>query len=212
MSGIDAQQLLDDLDAELRGRAASWGKNTAGQVEIGLFADDAAFARELSDRYGDRVDLRVGSFAFPLADPLPTSRCPSLDVAVQPTGLTIEVTSPGRPLSRSGADVRSIALEAILTNTSDQLIEFSSGAAIGHLLDADGAVVADAGQMGIPAVGVPVRIEPGESAMLPVITSTSSCDPAYGYVVPAGDYTLVASVYRGPDQYLVSTPLPVAVN
>ena len=212
VSGVDAQELLDELDAELRSRAASWGKNTAGQVEIGLFADDEAFAQELTDRYGDRVKLQVGSFAFPMPDPLPNSRCESLDNTSEQPGLTIEVTTPGRALGRSGGDVRIISLEAVLTNTSDQLIEFSSGAAIGYLLDASSTVVADSGQVEIPAVGIPVRIEPGESAVLPVVVSTSSCNPADGYVVPAGDYNLVATVYRGPDQQLLSTPLPVEVS
>lgn len=212
VSGVDAQQLLDDLDPELRNRAASWGKNTAGQVEIGLFADDQAFAQELADRYGNRVKMQLGAFQFPLPDPLPDSRCASLEEGVEQAGLTIEVTSPDRTLARIGDDVRSVTLEAVLTNTGDQLIEFSSGAAIGYLLDADGTVVADSGQMGIGDVGIPVRIEPGESTVLPVIMSTSSCDPGYGYVVPAGDYSLVASVYRAPDQQLLSTPLPVEVK
>jgi len=211
-SGVDAQQLLDDLDAELRSRAASWGKNTAGQVEIGLFADDEAFAQELADRYGDRVKLQLGAFPFPMPDPLPNSRCASLEEGIEQPGLTIEVTSPDRTLARSGDDVRSVALEAVLTNTSDQLIEFDSGAAVGYLLDADGTVVGDSGQLLLPAVGVPVRIEPGESTVLPVNASTSSCDPAYGYVVPAGDYNLVASVYRAPDQQLLSAPLAVEVR
>ena len=211
-SGVDAQQLLDGLDAELRNRAASWGKNTAGQVEIGLFADDEAFAQELADRYGDHIKLQLGAFPFPMPDPLPNSRCASLEKGIEQAGLTIEVTSPGRPLARSGGDVRSTTLDAVLTNTSDQLIEFDSGAAIGYLLDADGTVVADAGQIEVPAEGVLVRIEPGESTVLPVIMSTSSCDPGYGYVVPAGDYNLVASVYRAPDQQLLSTPLPVEVR
>jgi len=211
-SGESAQALLDELQPELNGRAASWGKDTAGHVEIGLFADDEAFAAELIERYGERVEVRVGAFEYPLPDPLPASTCPSLESTTERADLDIVAVAPTLPLQRSGGDVRSIALVVELTNTGDGRVEFGSGAALGYLVNNAGDVVAGPGQLGIPSVGLSIDVGPGESSTFPVVLSTASCDPRAGYVVPAGDYQLIAVVSQGVDASLRSSPIDVLVE
>ena len=212
LSGEAAQQLLADLEPELKGRAFSRGKNTAGQVEIGLFADEQAFAQDLMIRFGNRIRLQVGAFPYPMPDPPGSTRCPSIDDAVERGDLAITVPPPGHPLTRAGGDVRNIGLDITVTNISGHLIEFSSGVATGYLVDQTGRVVADSGQLVIPAVDEIIRIGPGESTTLAMVASTSSCDPGIGYVVPAGSYTLIALVDEGINRQLRSAPLAVEVT
>ena len=67
------------------------------------------------------------------------------------------------------------------TNVGDVPISFGSGTARGTILDDDGRVVGASDHLGLPAVGIGVELEPGESSELPLAVTTASWDPALGY-------------------------------
>jgi hypothetical protein len=62
-------------------------------------------------------------------------------------------------------------------------------------------VILDDDNNGVPAanpavadVGLAVDLDPGESTKLRLLVSSSSCDPQHGYLVPPGDYQLIAEI------------------
>jgi hypothetical protein len=210
MNERDTMTLTGQLQRELASRPVSIGAGW-GAVDVGLRPADLDLAAELVDTWGERVDVSVGSFPYPMPDPLPGSECePPADDPL-PAGLVITIVPRTGPL-RSDDDVNQMQVE--LRNEGAERITFSTGAVMAHLLDQDGSAVSDVAHVVLPLLPAQVDIEPGSSTTLALAGSLNSCDPALGYRVPPGHYQLVATVERSTGTELVSMrsgPLPVDV-
>lgn len=184
-------ELADALVDELSGRFLSIGRGTDA-VEIVLAPDEEPLASELLSRYGDRVNLSVGRLAYPLDDA--SSVCPDAPERRSQPDLGIEIVEPDGPVSASG--VQSLQLSVRLMNISQSPISFSSGTAIGTITDLAGNVVSSGATSELTGEEIPIKLGPGESTDLALFASMASCDPALGYVLPPGDYVVVAEVVR----------------
>ena len=209
VSGGVAQAVEATLAKELEGRFLSIGR-AGGSIEVVLAADEEGLADDLLSRYGDAVHVRVGALAFPLEDA--EAVCDDPDPSTDVPGLRIEVVAPAEPISAAG--VTPLQLHVELTNDGDIPIQFDSGTAVGTILDLSGKVVSASGTILIADVGFGVDLGPGASTELPLMVSTASCDPELGYVLPPGEYQLVAAVQHsdGDTTTLHSPPVPIVVG
>jgi hypothetical protein len=183
--------LADELAIELSGRFLSIGKGTDA-VEIVLAPDEEVLASELLNRYGNQVDLSVGRLKYPLSDA--SSVCPDAPERQSQPDLGIAVIEPGRPIRATG--VQSLELSVRLTNVSESPIAFSSGAAVGTITDLSGKVVSSGATGGLALEEIPVELASDESEDLPLYASMASCDPELGYLLPPGEYLIIAEVVR----------------
>ncbi|MEM7323792.1 MAG: hypothetical protein AAF531_11960 [Actinomycetota bacterium] len=149
-------------------------------------------ATELQERYGDQIALSVGRLSFPLEGA--SSVCPPEPTVQSQLDLGIAVVEPLGPISASG--IENLQLSVELTNVSENPIGFSTGAAVGTIFDLSGKVVSDGATTDLTLEEIPVSLGAGESIELPLYASMASCDPAIGYVLPPGDYLIVAEVVR----------------
>lgn len=189
ISGQAAQALEATLVAELRGRFLSIGRGSSGVVDVAVRADEMELARELEERYGDAVNLRVGALAYPIESA--DNVCPDPPAERNLDGLLIEVVDPSEPIVPD--EWASLALTVTLTNVGSEPIQFSSGVARGVVLGDDGSV-ANADVLERPAVEEWIDLEPGASTDLPLSVSAVSCDPELGYRLPPGEYDVVGVV------------------
>lgn len=191
----DLRRIREEIERTLRQRQAETGRLILGSigdgkavVSVHLRADQEQVASELAARYGNAVQLRVGSFSFPDRRP----RRPGPPAAPAPQ----EQAFPGLEMS---VEVDQEVLQAgddghgrlMLRNTGTERIgPLDSGQPLaGSLLNSSLEVVG--GYSGwIAGVGRIIDLAPGESASLPVIFGTASTREELGYILPPGQYWL----------------------
>ncbi len=205
INGSEAQALQTQLTRELAGKFFSVVIGASG-VAVVLAADQEAVADDLDARFGGAIDLTVGALRYPIETAI--DACTDLPAPDVMAGLAIEPEAPDGPIDASGAPAASLTVR--LTNTGTSPIRFGSGAAVGVLLDANGNVV-NANVGAINGVGTEVDLSPDASLDLSLLVSTASCRPALGYMLPTGDYQLVALV-QADTRTLTSEPVAVAVS
>ena len=208
VSGSDSEAIQAQLVEELEGRYLSIGLGMDG-LAVTLAADEAELAADLQARYGDAINLYLGVLAYPLDRA--TSVCTDPPAESELPGLSITIEPPGVPIAAAGAQPADLTVT--VTNTGDAPIRFSSGTAIGTLLDSNGRVV-NSNQIAVADVGIEVDLQPGASTDLPLLVTTASCDPALGYIVPPGEYRLITEILHanGDLTYLSSQPAAITVG
>ena len=209
ISGEVASALQAHLVAQYSGRFASVGRSM-GAVEVVLAADQEALAADLAAQYGDAVDLTIGALAYPLDDAV--DACTELQDTVDVPGLRFEVLSPNGPLYAVG--VGGPQLTAELTNDGTDRIHFDSDdSGVATLLDAAGRVVS-AHVFARAGMGSTVDLAPGASVEVPLTVSTASCRADLGYVLPPGEYQLIAELVHiaGAVSSVRSAPISVTVG
>jgi hypothetical protein len=163
-----------------------------GKLQLTLGADQESLAATLLERFGDAVNLKVGSFAFPM----PTD------------------SAAGPPLPRP--DVLPILLEGVDVSLSDSVIvtsgrvahgslEFSNHGAVEMTLDTNGVVTARildpstlevvggfVGAQTMPLVRF--LMAPGETVTVPLLVGAASFKRGLGYIVPPGEWMMDAVV------------------
>jgi hypothetical protein len=210
LPGEASQALSAALTAELAGRFLSISQG-GGPVQITLPATEEALAGELVDRYGDAVELTVGVLPYPIERA--SAVCDDPGGIDPPAGLELAVVPPSAPLVLGG--VQPSSFEVALANVGNSPIQFLTGTAIGTILDTNGNVVGSSANIALADVGVSVDLAPGATTTLPGVVGTASCDPRLGYVLPPGDYLLVATVSSndGSTHTQLRTPAqPIAVG
>jgi hypothetical protein len=203
-----ADALTVRLGDELRSTGGGGYGRTLGGATVILPANALAKAADLKARYGDAIKLTVGMFPYPLAGA--EARCEELPATEVIDGLKITISDPGAPVAGNafGAETQ---LTVEVHNTGTAPVRVGGGTAAGSILDAHGKVVS-----AVPPhddmAAVPIVIDPGGSAELPVNVTIASCDPALGYVVPPGEYMLVATLDDADRGALRSEPLTITVG
>lgn len=176
------------------------------RVDLRAYAEDDA--RQLVERYGDAVEVRVGSLRYPPdpgeGRPAPvTSREPLLDEDVE--------VRLARPLVvRSGYDLHS-ELFVINRSTAPLVIE-NNGTQFGRVLDpATGEVVGGfSGARILPLVRF--TASPGESVTVPLVVGTASFKRSLGYAVPPGDWAVEVTLDLGTNRRRRAPLLPLRIT
>ncbi|MEM7275114.1 MAG: hypothetical protein AAF547_18680 [Actinomycetota bacterium] len=203
-------ELADSLVQELDGRFLSIGAGVDG-VEVVLAPDEEALAAELLARHGEEVVLSVGRLRYPLAEA--ANVCPEPPAERSDPDLSVAVVPPTGSISASG--IESLELGVAVTNVGEGPLAFTTGSALGTILDPSGNVVSHGATAGLALPGLPVDLAPGDSIELPLYASMASCDPEIGFMLPPGDYLIVAEVVRSGDGKVVriqSAPEPIRIG
>jgi hypothetical protein len=163
---------------------------------IGLAPWAAATAGELHRQFGDNIDLRVGALPYP-PDPQPRPRsatAPPPDL-LDPRDVTAELDGPA--VVRSGRTLRHSLLVRNLSGRELQIATNGSVAAV--VVDPRTGEVVGAYPVRQTAVLVIFRVPAGATEPIPLMIDTASCTPRLGYVVPAGEWGIQATLTLGPD-------------
>jgi len=156
----------------------------------------AATARDLHERFGDRVDLTVGALPYP---PGRTPSQPRVPVPGQQAELLnpaeVRVDLAGPAAVRSGHTLRHGLLLHNLTGA--ELVVATNGQVTATVVDpGSGEVVGGfSGAQTLPLITF--RVVPGETERIPLLIGTASFRPALGYAVPAGQWGIQADLTFG---------------
>jgi hypothetical protein len=184
-----------------------------GRLYVKLGASHEELAAELRDRYGDAIDLTVGSLHFP-------------DMAVlQPDGSSKQSTKPKRPpllpldefqvsipqgLSvRSGETVTS-ALRVHYRGSDEVAIATGSGL-IAHFVDPETQEEVGGYSGAVPAVARFVPIVPGGTADISLLIAAESAVVRLGYAIPPGRWEIVTTLSMGHRGSFRTPPLSINV-
>ena len=119
-------------DVMSRSNGAFYGVavSPAGRVRIDFFADQRLLADELVSRYGSRVDVRLGAFAYPdmnrrsSVDPGPDRPCPTIPTP-GPSNASLKWSAAPRVLRiHSGGDM---TVKVSFTNVRAKVVRYDSG-------------------------------------------------------------------------------------
>jgi hypothetical protein len=171
------------------------GRRPDGKERATLRADQEQVAEGLVRRFGDRIELKVGLFDYPL-DPSETSLCPG--------PMTLFNSTPGLSASlklrtktvRSGQDFDGTAT---ITNTSEHTISFEGAdPVVATILRHGSSEVVGIFDGEVAGIGMSAVLLPGQSQGLKLMGGTASCDPSIGFALPPGLYDVVTQVL-GPE-------------
>lgn len=191
-----------------RGSFKSWGVGQ-GVVNVGLKANRASLAQELSHRYGASVDITVGSFHFPDMTPaFPRIPRPADESPILPADL-VSVSLPSGLSVHSGDDLMSALL--IRNNTSDELVIETNGQVTGRVLDPATSEEVGGFWGAQPMPLVPFRVPSNGLTEIPLLIGTTSFVERLGYAVPPGDWLLDAGIRMRDHGGFRTPPLPFSV-
>ncbi len=167
----------------------------ASAVNVTVTADGEAFAADLIAAYGAAVEVQVGLLPYPMPAELAASTevvaaC-AADIA-GPTGMDGLVAEPSLG---SGAVVAGEATEGrvVFTNTGTSDVSFETGDPLVGVVVLPGTTEVVGTYSGnIAGVGAGGVLAPGETLEVALLVGTASCIPANGYVLPPGEYEVIA--------------------
>ena len=180
---------------------------------IGLAPWGAATAGELHRQFGDDVELTVGALPYP-AGAQPRSRpvTAPLPGLLDSREVTVELDGPA--MVRSGHTLRHSLLVRNLSGRDLQIA--TNGQVTAVVVDPQtGEVVGGfSGAQALPLVIF--RVAAGATEPIPLLIGTASVTPRLGYVVPAGEWGIQATLTLGPhprDSRCRRTPiLPLTIT
>src|SRR5215469_9969548 len=163
---------------------------------IGLAPWAATVAEELHRRFGDDVELTVGALPYP-----PGARPRRESAATPPPDLldsreiTVELDGPA--VVRSGHTLRHSLL---LHNLSGRELQIATnGQVTAAVVDLQTGEVVGGFSGWQTAPLVIFRVAAGATERIPLLVGTASATPRLGYVVPAGEWGIQATLTLGPD-------------
>jgi hypothetical protein len=190
-------RLLDQQPGALTGYPQpDWdeGRTPPFLIRLAPWAADAA--EELHRQFGDDVDLTVGALPYPLGRQASARRAPGLlPDLLDPGEVSVELDGPA--VVSSGATLLHHLTVRNLTGSELQIA--TNGQVTAAVVDPHtGEVVG--GYSGAQAMpGKVFRAAPGGSTRVPLLIGTASVTPRLGYMVPAGEWGIQATLTLGPD-------------
>jgi hypothetical protein len=163
---------------------------------IRLAAWAAATAEELHRQFGDDVELTVGALPYPPGlQPRPRPAVtPPLDL-LDPQEITAELDGPA--MVRSGHTLRHSLL---LRNFSGRELQIATnGGVTATVVDPQTGEVVGGFSGAQPLPLVIFRAAAGATERIPLLIGTASIAPRLGYVVPAGEWGIQATLTLGSD-------------
>ena len=162
---------------------------------IGLAPWAAATAAELHRQFGDDVELTVGALPYPPgARPRPRPATTPLPDLLDSREITVELDGPA--VVRSGHTLRHGLLVRNLSGRDLQIA--TNGQVTAAVVDPQtGEVVGGfSGWEALPLVIF--RVAASAAERIPLLIDTGSFTPRLGYVVPAGEWGIQATLTLGP--------------
>jgi hypothetical protein len=153
-------------------------------------------AEELHRQFGDDVELTVGALPYPPGlQPRPRPAVtPPLDL-LDPQEITAELDGPA--MVRSGHTLRHSLL---LRNLSGRELQIATnGGVAATVVDPQTGEVVGGFSGAQPLPLVIFRAAAGATERIPLLIGTASIAPRLGYVVPAGEWGIQATLTLGPD-------------
>jgi hypothetical protein len=180
-----------------------------GRLRLQLGADQESLAATLLQRFGDAVDLKVGSFAFPMTaesdvgPPLPTPDVTLISLEGVDVSLSHRVTVTSGRVADGSLDFSNYGTEEIALETN--------GVVTARILDPStfDVVGGFVGAQAMPLVRFPIA--PGEIVRVPLLVGAASFKRSLGYAVPPGDWMMdaIVKVHDRGDRRV--QPLPVEI-
>jgi hypothetical protein len=156
----------------------------------------ATTAEELHRQFGDDVKLTVGALPYPPGpQPHPgATTAPPPDLP-DPQEITAELDGPAVVRSghtlRHGLPLRNLSGRELQIATNGQVtpavVDLQTGEVVGGFSGAQ------------PLPLVVFRVAAGATERIPLLIDTASVAPRLGYVVPAGEWGIQATLTLGPD-------------
>lgn len=182
-------EVIDAVRAEFHGDERRI-LSQSGPGHRTLRAPFADIAAELHRRYGDALDITVGSKAFP-PERITEFRTVPLPISgVDLPQLAVELHLDSAAVA-AGDDLRGTAA---LTNRGQDRLSFLTGLMTGGVRHPGDDKPAGSFIGAVATVGLNVDLRHGQSRDVPVVIGTASCLPDRSYVVPAGAYEVVAAL------------------
>lgn len=192
-TGAYLRRIGEEIRAELR-HDPRRVLRASGPGTVTLRAPFAAVAADLHVRYGDALDITVGTKPFPperIVDP-PLVRLPVSTIDLPDLVLDFDIgeatVAPGDDLSGT----------VTLTNQGRERLRFLSGAAVGSIRQPGSDHLSGTFHGWMSSVGLNVDLQHAQSTDLPLIVGTTSCLPDRSYVVEPARYELVVAVSVNP--------------
>lgn len=153
--------------------------------EVLLSPDSLALADAMVDHFGDRIEVQVGEWPYPMPEGV-VSRCGEAMVnRERPAGLDVRIELTSTVIGQGDQ----IAGQVIISNTtevdSDAYLPMT---AVPSIVDPGTSQVRNLDSGFMKQVGGPMA---GGSIELPLRAELATCDPADGYRVPPGEYEIV---------------------
>jgi hypothetical protein len=153
-------------------------------------------AAELHRQFGDDVKLRVGALPYPPdpeSHPRPVT-APPPDL-LDSREVTVELDGPA--VVRSGHTLRHSLLVRNLSGRELQIA--TNGQVTATVVDPQTGEVVGGFSGAQPAPLVVFRVAAGATEPIPLLIGTASITPRLGYVVPAGEWGIQATLTLGPE-------------
>jgi hypothetical protein len=182
----------------------------ASAVNVTVTADGEAFAAGLVETYGAAIDVQVGLFPYPMPAELAASMevvdaCAS-DLAgpTDMNGLVAELRlDSGTLVAGDGTEGR-----VVFTNTGTGDVSFETGdPLVGSVVRPGTNEIVATYSGDIAGVGAGGVLAPGETLEVGLLVGTASCIPANGYVLPPGEYEVIARAVVDYSQNPATTQL-----
>jgi hypothetical protein len=192
------------------------------EIHLAPWADDAA--AKLHRRFGDDVELVVGSLSYPERQPWRISTKTDAISEMDPTEMTVELDAP--IVVASGQNVRGAlrvhnlsAAPIVIHGRQDpilpngkvvhaQVVDVRTGEVVGGLA---GAKYRPGERFG-GFMRYVFRVAPSEKDLLPMVFSTESASPDLGYAVPAGEWAVWVQLELDDGRRLRTPLLPITVT
>ena len=175
--------------------APDWDEGRIPPFKLRLAPRAAETAAELHRQFGEDVELTVGALPYPLGRPERPRRAPvPLPDLLDPREVAVELDGPAvvsygntlhhhlRVSNRSGGELQ-IATNGQVTAV---VVDLQTSEVVG-------------GYSGAQTLPLKVfRASPGTSVQIPLLIGTASYTPRLGYIVPAGEWGIRATLTLGP--------------
>lgn len=157
----------------------------------------ADVAEELHRQFGDAVTLTVGLLPYPPGRPVPHRRRrepgPAPDL-LDPREVRADLDAPA--VVSSGHVTRRYLIVHNLTGSELRIA--TNGGVTADIVDPRAGEIVG-GFSGMQTLPLKViGAAPGESARIPLLIGTASCQPRLGYTVPVGDWGIQVTLTLGP--------------
>jgi hypothetical protein len=162
-----------------------------GHVTLRLAATAEDVAAQLAARYGSALEITVGGLPYPLGRRVEHRPAPPPLEPVEMPGLTAEIVLDDTTL-RSGTIgwgrvvLRNAGAAEIRVDSEQPLVasllEVGTGRKVGAFSGA------------IAGTGWSATLGPGDETSIHLLVGTDSCEPALGYLLPAGGYLVHTQV------------------